>query len=224
MEKEHILLLIIFSILLKPIAGANDDCLSASCSPHEPEVRFPFRIVGQQPARCGFPGFDLSCDKQNRTIIRLSSSLSYIVNSISYISQVISIDPEFCRPNRIVDVDITDTPFSYDTFGTQIHTFYNCSLHNFVYTYPVIPFRCLRRGNYSVFASTGKMPSNCKVMKAIVVPVPYDMSEGLYKLEFMWLTPYCISCEMEGTACILKSDDGQTICVRSSRRKVFQKV
>lgn len=91
MEKEHILLLIIFCFsffVLKPIAGADTDCLPSSCGPNEPEVRFPFRISGRQPARCGFPGFNLSCDQQNRTIIRLPSSLSYIVNSISYFSQV----------------------------------------------------------------------------------------------------------------------------------------
>ncbi|CAH1449080.1 unnamed protein product [Lactuca virosa] len=89
-------LLILFSFfLLKPIAGANDDCLVASCGAHQPEIRFPFHILGRQPTRCGFPGFNLSCDEQNQTIIRLPSSRSYIVNRISYVSQVIYIDPEY---------------------------------------------------------------------------------------------------------------------------------
>ncbi|CAI9289011.1 unnamed protein product [Lactuca saligna] len=188
MEKEHILLLIILSFSFfvpKPIAGANTDCFPSSCGPTEPEVRFPFRISGRQPARCGFPGFNLSCDQQNRTIIRLPSSLSYIVNSISYFSQVISIDPEFCRPNRIVDVDITNTPFSYSTFWRQSYTFYNCTLQlqSFDQTYQGLPFRCLSTGNYSL----------------------------------MWFTPYCGSCERQGKACGLKSDDGQTICISPSR-------
>ncbi|CAH1451555.1 unnamed protein product [Lactuca virosa] len=221
MEKEHILLLIIFCFsffVLKPIAGADTDCLPSSCGPNEPEVRFPFRISGRQPARCGFPGFNLSCDQQNRTIIRLPSSLSYIVNSISYFSQVISIDPEFCRPNRIADVDIANTPFSYSTFWRQSYTFYNCSLQlqSFDQTYYGFPFRCLSTENYSVIASTGSMPSNCKVLKTIVVPVRSN-SDFRYELQLMWFTPYCGSCEREGKACGLKSDDGQTICVSPSR-------
>ncbi|KAI3792619.1 hypothetical protein L2E82_06504 [Cichorium intybus] len=88
MEKEHILLLIFSFFVLKPIASAHHDCLPASCSSREPEVRFPFRLLGRQPARCGFPGFDLSCDEQNQTILRLPSSLSYVVNQISYVQQI----------------------------------------------------------------------------------------------------------------------------------------
>ncbi|XP_023770191.1 putative RING-H2 finger protein ATL21A [Lactuca sativa] len=221
MEKEHILLLILSSFfLLKPIAGANDDCLPASCGPHQPEIRFPFHILGRQPARCGFPGFDLSCDEQNQTIIRLPSSRSYIVKRISYVSQVIYIDPEFCRPNRIVGVNLTDTPFRFSTLRS--FTFYNCSTQNYGFMYPAIPFPCLSSRNYSVIAtrtgifSPAYMPSNCQAMKTIVVPIRLN-SDFRDDLQLMWFTPFCRSCEMEGRACGLKSDDGETVCVGSSR-------
>ncbi|KAI3792624.1 hypothetical protein L2E82_06509 [Cichorium intybus] len=220
MEKEHVLLLIFSFFVLKPIAGANDDCLPASCGPHEPQVRFPFRIHGRQPAKCGFPGFALSCDERNQTIIRLPSSRSYIVKRISYVSQVIYIDPEFCRPNRIVGVNLTDTPFLFSTL--RRYTFYNCSLQNYGFMYPAVPFPCLSSGNYSVIAmrtgifSPEYMPLNCEVMNTIVVPVRLN-SDFRNELQLMWFTPYCRSCEMEGKACGLKSDDGQTFCVGSSR-------
>ncbi|KAI3792615.1 hypothetical protein L2E82_06498 [Cichorium intybus] len=99
MEKEHIFLLIFSFFALKPIAGANDDCLPASCSSREPEVRFPFRLIGHQPARCGFPGFDLSCDQQNQTIIQLPSSLPYVVNRISYLEQTDYVYPGYVPSN-----------------------------------------------------------------------------------------------------------------------------
>ncbi|KAI3792623.1 hypothetical protein L2E82_06508 [Cichorium intybus] len=222
MEKKHILLLIFSFFVLNPIAGANDDCLPASCSSSDPEIRFPFRILGQQPDRCGFPGFDLSCDGQNQTILQLSSSLSYIVNSISYLEQVIYIDPEFCRPNRIVSVNVTETPFSYSNFFMQSYTFYNCS-QNYSSMYPDVPFPCLSSGNHSVIAMLtgsvypGYVPPNCKVMKSVVLPVRPNGDISV-ALELMWFTPYCKTCEREGKACELKTDDEQTICV-SSRRK-----
>ncbi|KAI3792613.1 hypothetical protein L2E82_06496 [Cichorium intybus] len=224
MEKEHFLLLIIFYFFIMiTIGSANDDCRPAFCGHHEPEVRFPFRILSRQPARCGYPGFDLSCDKQNRTILPLPSSLSYIVKRISYASQVINIDPEFCRPNRIVGVNITDTPFSYSTLWMKSYTFYNCSLQNSDIMYPGVPLQCLSSENYSVIAvrtdpfSPGYMPSNCKVMKTVVVPVRSN-SDIREALELVWFTPSCGSCERKGDVCGLKkSDDGQIICVKSSR-------
>lgn len=63
------------------------------------------------------------------------------------------------------------------------------------------------------------MPSNCKVLKTIEVPVRSN-SDFRYELQLMWFTPYCGSCEREGKACGLKSDDGQTICVSPSRGTV----
>ncbi|KAL4592750.1 hypothetical protein LXL04_005754 [Taraxacum kok-saghyz] len=217
METENILLLIFCLYLLKPIAGANDDCLPTSCGPDEPEVRFPFRILGRQPAKCGFSGFDLSCDEHNKTTIQLPSSLSYIVNRISYVSQVIYIDPQFCLPNRIVGVNLTDTPFRFSTLWS--YTFYNCSSQNFSFTYRStdVPFPCRSSGNYSVIATrtgflySGYMPSNCKVMKTILAPVRSD-GDIREDVELMWFTPFCRSCEMEGKACRLKSDDGLTVC------------
>ncbi|CAH1433079.1 unnamed protein product [Lactuca virosa] len=203
MEKKHIPILIFSFFLLKHIAGANADCSPASCGPNEPHVRFPFRILDLQPARCGFPGFDLSCDEQNQTIIQLpSSSLPYIVNSISYLEQLIYIDPGFCQPNRIVSVNITDTSFSDSNLMMQNYTFFNCS-QNYSTLYPVVRFPCLSTGNYSVIAivtdsyNPGYVPPNCEFMKRIVVPI---LPNGVLsqELELMWSTPYCKSCEREG--------------------------
>ncbi|XP_071707303.1 putative RING-H2 finger protein ATL21A [Rutidosis leptorrhynchoides] len=224
METKHILHLIFSSVLLltpRLVTGADDDCLPASCGPGEPEIRFPFRITGRQPSQCGFPGFDLSCNKQNRTVIQLPSSQSFTVTKILYVSQVLYIDPEFCQPNRITDFNLTNTPFDFSS--VRSYTFYNCSLQSFGFMYPAVPFPCLSSVNYSVIAvrtglySPVNMPASCEVMKTIAVPVRWN-GDIRAQLELMWFTPYCRSCEMEGRACGLKTDDGgQTVCLGSTR-------
>ncbi|KAM0046262.1 putative chromatin regulator PHD family [Helianthus debilis subsp. tardiflorus] len=218
MENEHILQLIFFTLLLfKPISGTDDLCRPASCGPLEPEIHFPFRLTGRQPSRCGFPGFDLSCNKQNHTIIQLPSSRSYTVNRINYVDQVIYIDPNFCERNGISDFNLTNTPF--DLGSLQRYTFYNCSFES---VYRGVLFHCMSSRNYSVIAvPTGlfwpeTMPSSCAVMKTIEVPARWNVGIGV-ELMLMWFTPYCRTCEIEGRVCGLKSDNGETVCHGSSR-------
>lgn len=145
-------------------------------------------------------------------------------------SQVIYLDPEFCLPNRIVSVNMTNTPFRSHLW-MQSYTFYNCSLQkdqSFNFSDANVPFPCLSNGNSSVIAVETDpwirvhMPSSCKVMTTIDVPVGFNSDFGS-QLEMIWFTPFCRSCESEGKACRLKSDDnsdGQTICV--SRGKGIQ--
>lgn len=226
MEKKHILLLITFTFFVpKHIDSAKDDCLPAFCGPHEPEVRFPFRIIGRQPDRCGFPGFDLSCNKQNKTIIRLPSTHSYIVNAISYVSQVIYLDPEFCLPNRIADFNITDPPF-VDTELNAV-SFFNCSSQNFSFLDPYVSYPCLSSANYSVIAVLFEFvildsPLNCKTMKTIMVPVGDYSSDIREGFQLRWTTPDCRSCEMKGKSCRMNSDDRRTTC--SSSRGISRSV
>nr|XP_043613884.1 RING-H2 finger protein ATL22-like [Erigeron canadensis] len=217
----HLLLFIFtftFFIFLKPTSGADDDdCLPASCGLSEPKIRFPFRLIGRQPPRCGFPGFDLFCDNNNLTNIRLPSSRSFVVTRISYVTQVIFIDPEFCRPNRMADVNAIDTPF--ESSKERSYTFYNCSVQSFGFMYPAVPFPCLSSVNYSVIAvRTGLVstPTNCVKVKEIIVPVRWN-GDFRQELELRWFTPDCRSCEFENRACGLKSDDGQTTCLGASR-------
>ncbi|CAI9274520.1 unnamed protein product [Lactuca saligna] len=209
--------LFFYLFLFKTISGA-DDCVPTSCSPTGPQVRFPFRIRGLQPSHCGFPGFDLSCSKRNRTILHLTSSRSYIVNRISYGAQIIYIDPEFCRPKRIGDFRLTGTPFDFSS--VRSYNFYNCSLQKSNYMFPAVALPCLDSGNHSVIAvrtgliPEGETPENCKDIATISVPIRWygNIRE---ELELMWFTPFCGPCEIEGRMCGLKNGDGETTCFGS---------
>ncbi|KAI3812802.1 hypothetical protein L1987_17514 [Smallanthus sonchifolius] len=219
MEKITVRLLFCL-FLFKSISGTNE-CRPASCSPTGPQVRFPFRIRGLQPRHCGFPGFDLSCTKRNRTILHLTSSRSYIVNRISYGEQIIYIDPEFCRPKRIGDFSLTGTPFDFSSIRS--YTFYNCSLQksDLDFKFPAVPLPCLGNVNHSVIAvrngliPEGETPENCQNIAVISVPIRWygDVKE---ELELIWFTPFCRSCEIEGRRCGLKGSDGETTCFGSS--------
>ncbi|XP_076931123.1 putative RING-H2 finger protein ATL21A [Bidens hawaiensis] len=218
MDKITLRLLFSCFFLFKSIFATND-CRPASCSPTGPQVWFPFRIRGRQAPHCGFPGFDLSCTKRNRTILHLTSTRSYIVNRISYLEQIIYINPEFCGPNRIVEFSLTGTPFDFSSIRS--HTFYNCSLRkpDFDYMFPAVALRCLDSVNYSVIAvigsiQEGEVPEHCQDMAVISVPIRwYDGVK--VEMELMWVTPFCRLCEIEGRMCGMKGSDGETACFGS---------
>ena len=112
MKTKKNLLLILF-LLFESISG-KDVCSPAFCSLTGPQVRFPFRIVDRQPSQCGFPGFDLSCNEKNQTVLKLPSSRSFIVTSISYAAQVIN----------LVSLYINITTFVCTMLGKKISFYY----------------------------------------------------------------------------------------------------
>ncbi|KAJ0615806.1 putative wall-associated receptor kinase, galacturonan-binding domain-containing protein [Helianthus annuus] len=200
MEKKHIRLLIFFSFFsLISISAANGHCQPVSCG--RIQIRSPFRIIDRQPSSCGSPGFDLYCNKQNQTLIRLPSSRSYTVNQINYNSHIIYIDQDFCKRNEINDLNVTGTPFVFPNL--QTYTFYNCSIQNSSLVYPSVPFPCLSSRNHSVIAvrpeffSHRRMPSRCKVINMISVSVPIN-GDIRSDVELMWFDPCSESCENEG--------------------------
>ncbi|KAJ0594342.1 putative transcription factor C2H2 family [Helianthus annuus] len=213
--------LFFFFIFFKSISG-TDDCTPASCTPTGPQVRFPFRLRHRQPDRCGFPGFDLSCNKKNQTVLHLPSSRSFIVKSISYALQVINIDPDFCSPQGLTGLNLTDTPFDFSM--VERYTFYNCSLQNIGFTFqsvPMLPFPCLGSANHSVFAVRtvwipfGDIPASCEDITTISVPTRRFV-DFRNELTLLWFAPYCRPCELDGRTCGLKGDGEETVCFGSS--------
>nr|XP_043639904.1 putative RING-H2 finger protein ATL21A [Erigeron canadensis] len=222
MDKITFLLFFLYLLFLfKCISGTSDDCSPASCSPTGPQVRFPFRIRNQQPSHCGYPGFDISCNKQNQTILNLTSSnSSYLVNKISYSGQIIYVDPEFCLPERISNFSLTGTAFDFNSIRS--YRFYNCSIQKSSYMLPGVHLPCLGNVNYSVIAvQTAMIPEretpykDCHDIATISVPIRW-YGHMKQELELMWFTPFCRSCEVEGRLCGLKRNDGQTTCYGST--------
>ncbi|KAL8050772.1 hypothetical protein ABFX02_06G102300 [Erythranthe guttata] len=221
-------------------AAGQDECLPASCHAPGPVIRFPFRLIGRQPERCGYPGFDLSCSSTNTTEfefqypVRASArntvlpiSAKATVLEIDYMNQVIrvSVLNGSCLPNRVPQLSsAAPSPFEVDLrYYSTGYTLFNCSKlpDSRAASYPVT---CLNHGGFRVYAfgssySVTDFPmSTCLKMYNIS-----DISRVLFNgpAEFSiddtylrWPEPSCRTCEASRKYCRLKSNgtNGETEC------------
>ncbi|CAK9143168.1 unnamed protein product [Ilex paraguariensis] len=206
-------------------------CNPSSCGRTGPPVRFPFRLKDRQADRCGYRGFDLSCNNQGQTVLTLPSSGEFIVTSIDYVSQAIYIDPDFCFPEKILNFSLSGSHFRGANFRN--YTFLNCSSDWSRYPmYHFLPLLCQDGGNYTVVAtisewlSVDEMPSECRIISTVEVPAQsaatqYWSSLVLYEdLQLIWVAPRCNSCEARGGICGYKSDTGlETGCSRPTSKQ-----
>ncbi|XP_026424582.1 putative RING-H2 finger protein ATL21A isoform X2 [Papaver somniferum] len=108
----------LFCFLCLPyfIESSVGNCLNNQCSKEGPGIAFPFRLKGRQPERCGYPGFDLTCDNMNRTIIELPFSGRFLVKDIKYggtYNEILLHDPDDCLPRRLLNPLNLSVPVDY---------------------------------------------------------------------------------------------------------------
>lgn len=190
-------------------ASSSELCTQSSCRRTEPTIRFPFRLQNLQPKSCGFPGFDLSCDAFNQTLVRLPNSGGFAVQGINYARQSIWLnDPDNCLPKRLLQFNLTGSPFT--GFFYQDFTLFNCT---FDYTrFKFDPITCLSGENYTVFASSSErsirfLASRCTLVATVAVPVQWDFfqpvetSDLSEDIRLTWGSPRCRRCESRGDWC-----------------------
>lgn len=211
-------------------------CQKRSCSSENLPVRFPFRLE-DQPTRCGFPGFDLSCDKQNHTILTLGDSeQNFLVRRIEYQKQTLWInDPDGCLPRRFLNhqFSISNSPFSaYDHM--ENYTFLNCSSSREMTSYEFLRIACLSDWDYTVYAiptifaprvtpgpdspSPSPSPSSaCSVITTALFPLPLRHQPLLDDdIRLTWEEPGCGACESRGGNCGFHLNDSTVGCSVSS--------
>ncbi|KAI7741820.1 hypothetical protein M8C21_003253 [Ambrosia artemisiifolia] len=211
MESYKVLLCLLFFITLYALA-ASDDCPTSYCGQSFTEVRFPFRLINQQPENCGYAGFDLRCGYPNTLLINLPGSGEFSVRSISYHSPAIRVNDRLnCLPARLQKLDLSNSPFSPSNF--QNFTLLSCpSDAKILSSYK--PIACLSNSSFSVFATDSEsfvtlMTSNatgCVIADRLRVPVdrPYDdgLTSQLDKdITLTWSKPDCAKCERLGDSC-----------------------
>ncbi|RXI05145.1 hypothetical protein DVH24_006402 [Malus domestica] len=74
--------------LMINLGACQNECTESRCGDYGPPIRFPFRLREKQPSHCGYPGFDLSCDRSNNTVLELPVSVKFFITSINYKSQL----------------------------------------------------------------------------------------------------------------------------------------
>ncbi|KAF3448701.1 hypothetical protein FNV43_RR09414 [Rhamnella rubrinervis] len=225
---------IFFFFLLFHGIAANSviTCQERSCSQDKLPVRFPFRLE-YQSSRCGFPGFGLSCDKQNQTILTLGDSeQQFAVRMIEYQKQIVWInDPDGCFPRRFLnhDFNVSKSPFSaYDHM--ENYTFVNCSSSQELTRYVFFRIACLSDYDYTVYAiptiyappvtpgsdlssPSPSLSSSCSVITTALVPLPLPLRHQTYPplldedIRLTWEEPGCGSCESRGGNCGFQRND-----------------
>lgn len=213
-----------FSLLLCVLVHSNffvSSCHALGCPPTRcsdvgPEIRFPFRLRGE-PERCGYPGFELTCDANNDTVIHLPSSLNLSIFDISYYDYegVLSIiNPYDCREELFLHLNLSASPFSGNDY-----TFLDCDTNDRTSVYSEIP--CLSSMGHHVFlvSSYSDMTdfgeSTCR--KTMTVSIPsygdqYDYTQSCSThvtcLDLYWVLDGCQGC---GGTCRYKNNSTDQI-------------
>ncbi|KAK4736689.1 hypothetical protein R3W88_000386 [Solanum pinnatisectum] len=100
-------------VLLAMVGDGAYDCRESRCGSYGPSIHFPFGLC-HQPEYCGYPGFELSCDRENQTILKFPNSLILSVGEIDYMSQQISLyDPERCLILKLLHLNLSASPFFF---------------------------------------------------------------------------------------------------------------
>lgn len=227
---SSILFLALFLFLL-PLTTAQT-CSTAACHRGDPLIRFPFRLQNLQPNSCGYPhpGFTLSCDTTNQTLITLPNSGQFTVQGIDYGTQEIWInDPNNCLPGRLLSLNLSSSSFTAVYF--QGFTLFNCSMD--YRKYKLNPIACLSGDSYTVFATSSdkvvrRLASSCVEIGTVVVPVEWPFYEEVSSsdlsgnLLLTWAEPRCGRCEVRGGRCGLKSNSSVDVaCTNAPKHGKF---
>ncbi|XVF10415.1 hypothetical protein REPUB_Repub07fG0180900 [Reevesia pubescens] len=208
-------LFLFFSFLLFFLQPSRSDQICPSvCGPVP--IHFPFQMISILPkSRCGYPGFTITCQNQTQIILTIPFSGDFIIESISYLSQLISItDPSNCTAKRLLEgFDSFGTPFQ--PVYTRNFTFLNCSSDSPIFqSIGALPIPCLSDKSYSVFA----LPTDrynlsnmfrCTEIANVLYPTwgQADLSDSIGDyMTLTWTKPDCQLCERVGGYCQFKDD------------------
>lgn len=210
---------VFFLVAKTPCSSSSDVCIPSSCDDVlGPEIKFPFKITGRQPERCGYPGFNVSCDDQGKTIITLPSTPgSFVVNNIDYASQTIHIsDPENCLPERILNLSLAASPFrARDDVRYTIMSLPPKFTVKYAFLFPC-------HGNIS--KSVTAVPYSVLlpalavfiVAENVSIPMSVNMDDPVFwgfvnRLELSWDMPECRDCGSRDKLCGFSTDKGSEI-------------
>ncbi|CAA2957641.1 rust resistance kinase Lr10-like [Olea europaea subsp. europaea] len=197
-----------------------DDCTTTWCGEGGPSIRFPFRHKFLRPERCGYPGFNLYCNKSNETVLELPFSVKLVVTKIDYVSQKIQLhDPDGCLAQKLMNLSLSASHFHFLTDDLYDYSLFQCS--ETIYTY-TIDIPCLRVPGYKVCAISSSddyidyypLISCTKIHE--ISSVPWYILDGNY-LYLKWMEPYCGHCEAQGKNCGLDATTRETQCTNSPK-------
>ncbi|MBA0678199.1 hypothetical protein Goari_019559 [Gossypium aridum] len=180
----QIFFFVVFSFIFLPVqSSTRTEICPVFCG--DKLIRFPFRL-SNQPDRCGYPRFNLTCKTQTKPILTLPFSGEFIVENIDYLYQ-----------------------------NLESYVFLNCSNGAIPKQLPQVRYiSCLSGETFSVIAIPANrldeyrsLSWTCMNIGKVLVP-PWDPNYGM---RLTWNEPDCLSCEIGGGNCMFKSDTGLDI-------------
>ena len=103
LSRCHHIIIIFFSLVPQKSLGALDPYFQ-TCSVHKDcgdglAIRFPFYIHDMQSSSCGYPRFELSCNKNGHPTILISNN-NYTIQEILYRNETLRVsNSAFSNPN-----------------------------------------------------------------------------------------------------------------------------
>lgn len=235
-----------FLLTVTRASSAQNGCSPVKCGDAGPAIRFPFRLKGRQPERCGYPGLDLSCTGDNKTEfqfqfpLRATSdnlvipvSTKALIQAIDYSSQTVRLSgfTSTCLPKHPPTITSPPSPFTVVDGYPYGFTLFNCS-SNGTYIYSSGELTCLNGPGFAVHAyrsyySVSEFPSGCTMMYNIS-DVPNGLLFGLQQysrdeVNLHWSEPDCRSCEDDGMYCQPKSsgNKGEIHCISINKGTIL---
>ncbi|KAL2550683.1 Protein kinase superfamily protein [Forsythia ovata] len=214
-----------FFLLFSPLLIAGlEDCITTWCSKGGPIIRFPFRNKFLQPEHCGYPGFNLYCNKSNETVLELPFSVKLVASKIDYVSQKIQLyDPDGCLTQKLLHLNLSASPFHFFEIPLYDYVLFNCSATNRAMDYII---HCPSVAGYQVYAIPSysysyiddyPLTSCTKIHEISSVPwYTFDQND----LHLKWSEPYCGHCEVQGKICSLDTNKSETQC--TSKPKIHR--
>ncbi|CAI9762477.1 unnamed protein product [Fraxinus pennsylvanica] len=196
-----------------------DDCTTTRCSKGGPTIRFPFRNKFLQPEHCGYPGFDLYCDK-SKTVLELPFSVKVEVKKIDYASQEIHLHGlDGCLPQKLLYLNLSASPFQFlEDDRLSNYVMFNCTaVERKIYNN--IP--CLGVPGYQVYCIPSYSHSDdydltsCIKIREISSVLWYTLDQ--HDLHLKWSEPYCGKCEAQGNICSLDTNKSRTQCTNKPK-------
>lgn len=227
-------------VLLLPLSTRSIPpvCLKTYCGSFEREllpIEFPFYLRGSnnESDRCGYPGFEVSCNDQKQALLTFQHGGEFVVTGISIEQQRVWInDPDECLPRRYLqNINLTDSPFQLDkSRDFENLLFLNCTKSEVEESSfdPLQRIACLSNDQFTIIYTMNSpfqwnLPRCHEIIGSALVPI-IDHSQNLRRIWeglhsdiiLQWDKPLCGNCEAD-QRCGFSTDTGLDVSCYDDR-------
>ncbi|MCL7023046.1 hypothetical protein MKW94_006036 [Papaver nudicaule] len=192
--------LVIFLIIINIVTGQMS-CAPAQCSNagNEPDIVYPFGNKDLQGVGCGYPGFNLTCNTFDRTVLKLPQSGEFLVRKIDYPNKEIRLyDEKNCLARRLLQLNLNVNLLPFKAYAYQMYIFFNCppSITSNSSALAVEKIPCLSNPTTTVLAASSSdsevdrhitkvlISEGCEILSPVIIPIPFSAITKVSSYEF----------------------------------------